>query len=379
MSRRGWAGLVLGCLVSCAPPEPKQAGQVAEFTVLPVVMPTIGALDFSVRAGRIAGTIKLDQTFDHAVRVALVWIEPQGSGDPRLLTEGQQQLGSFDGTAGVHPFEAQLVNAPDAATGPWEMACGRWSDGYASVIVYVDLDDDGQLAVGKAAAVDHVLTSSDFPFELLQMNVPKQLVTFWWRCSEATFRQLDAHLPLVDSRSLDLVTCPSLARWSDAFYPPTVCGITPRLPNLKFSGKLTDDLGEITLYNSSLMNVFVDGVPARKPSQPTDFHTASTALALGQHHLRVESDGMAWEATFTFPDRTWIKAARRVRDDFEVHFQEVNGALRYALSIDERTERGTSSPILFRGLSPPGGTTLNLAVQFENIPFSCYSSEVLPE
>lgn len=375
MSRRSLWG-ILCVLVACEPlpPEPKQSGQTPEFTVLTAKRP-IGSLDFSLdAAGHLEGALVLERDIitPHPLRIAAVWTVLRVEtavytlSKPILRQADQQLIGTFLPTAGTQTVSGDLPLPPDVVRGG---SCAASAN--AVLVLFVDVNENGVLDLTSDAAIDHVLSSSDFP-RVIFGDQRLQRTLFFNGCGEPAFVGFETtHQPVYDDPLLDLVSCTREARFED----PRVCGSSIITNAIWFRGDRHDDDVTIYLLTHTQVTVIIDGQTRGLAIPETGaFPFSQSELGTGQHAVHGENvDGTVWEATFTFPDRTWIRSARSVgANKYEIDFQEINGATIYSLSDSGQVVgavRGTSSPLQVQAMS-----SVTVTAQFGELPFVCTAS-----
>ena len=365
-------------LAACEPlpPEPKQHGQTPEFTVLSAA-PAIGSIDFSItNSGHLEGTLVLerDVAVAHPLLLSVVWSEPwvptavYTLSRPLLHQADQQLIGTYDRTAGTRTVSADVAFPPDAVKGG---GCG--TNAAASLVVFVDVNENGLLDLTEGAAIDHVISSSDFPTAILGDQRFQRRISFQ-ACAEPIFSAFEAHQALYEDPLLDLVSCTKEERFAD----PRVCGSDLITNAIWFKGDRSGDFVTISVNSHTQVTVLVDGLTRGLAIPQTGgFPLALNELGEGRHAIRAENvDGVVWEATFTFPDRTWIRYARPVGSgEYEVDFQEIAGASSYQAEGGGQLGRwvtGVSSPI-----QVPAEHSVSVVASFGELPFTCRASAEL--
>jgi len=390
--------MVICGLAGCTqlPPEPTLTGQVPEFTVLNAA-PRIGDVNFSVTAaGHLEGALTLNRQLDttHPIRVAVVWLEPQFTTfehefwSSLLLQADQQLLISTTGAVGVTAFATEVLGPPAAATRVRSATgCidGEDKQARATIVAFVDTNENGALDLSTGPAVDHVLSSTDFPTVMLGDQQTQNAFSFA-SCTSVAFGAGSTRFggdtsrviqPVFDQPLLDLVSC----RREDRFAAEEACGIANDSPAVYFFGERQDALVSVRVSSYRGVSLFVDGLAIDSLAGGW----SDPELALGTHHLRADRGGVvAWEATFTFPDRIWVKELRPAGPgSYDLHFQEVAGASDYfAIASRTQTAGGAASPIRFEPGNSPAGTSpisaVGLTANFGALPFRCSTSSALP-
>lgn len=332
-------GLILCLLAACAPlpPEPSQAGQLPQFTVL-TAKPSIGTLDFTLTgAGHLEGefTLQRELATTHPVLLSVVWVEPRvpnyaHTHQAPLLQAAQQRLASWEAKAGTHAFAAE-VPTPAPASRRVVTACATGPDAttaMASLVVFVDANENGLLDLTSGAAIDRVLSSSDFPGLLVGDQLIRPMLEYFEVCGPGAFTPIAARQPLYDEPLLDLVSCTQ----EDRFSAGLACGSSYEAAPVRFFADRIDDRVMLSLSALKQHSFYVDGEYVGWFGPNRDSRIELPRLSVGQHRLRAETmAGAVWEASFTLPDRTWIKAARPAppQHQYDIDFQEVAGASRY--------------------------------------------------
>lgn len=388
-----WLWGILCVLAACEPlpPEPKQNGQTPEFTVLSAT-PPIGSIDFSLsESGHLEGALVLQGAVAPTlpIRVSVVWFElERGVFDNQLQRailhhEDQQLIGTFAAMAGAQSFAAEIAQPPASVRRALlPCAVGENTKAFASLVAYVDSNGNGILDLYSpmnglgppGSPIDHVVSSSEFPTVILGDQRLHRVLEFNEVCSAPSFLPLTASQPLYEHALMDLTSCASETRFSF----PRACSSTAVTNAIWFTGIRRDDDVGIQLDSHTQVTVLVDGETRGLAIPETGGLTiALNSLGVGQHSVRAENvDGVVWEATFTFPDRTWIRSARpSAAGKYEVSFQEITGATTYELvgtGQSGETVEGTSSPLHLRAQ-----TSLMLTARFGELPFSVIASESL--
>jgi hypothetical protein len=381
-TRAPWLMVVLLGACEPLPPEPTQLGQTPEFTVLSAT-PTIGALHFSMTPeGHVEGRLVLDRDVNtpHPLRLAFVWSERTSTvfdnrlGRPILRQADQQLIGTFGATASTQPFSADLAQPPLDVRRPDPTPCatGANTTSTASLVAFVDVNENGVLDLTNGGAIDHVLSSSDFQQVILGDQRPQRQLGFWENCSVPRYFAFpEDRQPIYDHPLLDLVGCAQEQRFAD----PRVCGSNTIVNAIWFTGDRNDDDVAIHLQTHREVTVKVDGL-TRGLARPGagGLPIALAELGVGPHTVSAENvDGVIWEATFTMPDRTWIRSARPVaRGKYEIDFKEIIGATSYEARSDGEAlagDTGTSSP-----LELSASYAVTVSARFAELPFRCGAS-----
>lgn len=341
-----------------------------------------------MRDGQLEGQLALDAPLQvaHPIRVAVVWLEGQFSPFnfrwQSLLVQGGQQLVGppLDGSAGPHSFSASLARPPEAALRvqagyPCNLATQRYAEGRAALVVFVDMNENGRLDIADAQAVDHVLTAGDFPFVLLG-HAAGGLISFAEKCSVAGFDYSAVRLPLLDDARLDLASC---AR-EDRFARDESCGVSVyQQPAVVFVGQRVDEEAFVEVGSQPGVRFALDGQYVGSITDDEQGLTIQAlGLAVGSHRLRAEKAGARWEASFTLPDATGFKTARRTDSEFvEVDLHPVAGATSYWINVG-RTITGTGVTPPIRLKTPPTSDAfLMLGVGFGELPFRVTATQKL--
>ncbi len=382
--------MVLGGLANCAPlpPEPMQTGQLPEFTVLTAV-PSVGDLDYSLTTeGHIDGslTVKRQVGTTHPIRIAVVWLEPQFTDFTQpfwsslALQADQQLLLTASAAVGTNAFSAELVAPPAAALRVRSSAeCIGGEDKYAraTLVAYIDTNDNGVLELANGPLVDHVLSSSDFPTLLLGDQRGTNQLAFISCGTTSFYASRDRSTqPVYDDPRLDLVACLR----EDRFAVDGACGISNDEPVIEFSGTREDELVFVGVNaHRSEVDIILDETQraVAGTANVLSAQFGGQQLGVGSHRIRAERRGVViWEARFTLPDRTWVKEARRAPGGaYDVHFQEVAGASSYDV-IASRTMSGggVSSPVrLEPGFMEAEPSMFLVTARFAELPFSSSS------
>lgn len=386
------ASMVVCGLANCVqlPPEPTQTGQRPEFTVLTAV-PPIGHLDYSVTAeGHVEGSLTLKRQVDtqHPLRMAVVWLDPQSTTFQQHLwwsiplQAGQQVLRSASSAVGTYAFSGEIVGPPTSALRIRSaVGCTDGEDrfAHATLVVYVDRNDNGVLDIANGPIVDHVLSSSEFPTVLLGNQGAINTITFT-SCATSYFSASPhREQPVYDDPRLDLVACLR----EDRFAVDGACGVANDDPAIELSGTRENELTYVAIrVLRGDVEIILDGAQRASAgsAQASVAEFRGQELAVGSHRVRAERNGVVtWEATFTLPDRTWVKEVRPAPDGaFDVHFQEVAGATQYNVSASRTmTGSGVSSPVRLGPGEVP--SALSVTARFDGLPFTSSSIQQLPQ
>ena len=355
MTNRAWVlGVLLsGCVdVVTAPAPPQHDGPFLAVTSAPV---PIGTLELRLTSDtqRLVGTLELPRAVPlaHPVRLAVGWMAGV-TAQTFIPGEVYTLAAMLDGRAGAQgfdvpfkgPSQAAVDALPNLATGPCPDTSRRVASARGSVILFVDVNENGQLDISETSVEDHVLASTTFPLELIgarhQGTAPPANASYGEACGAGRLN-VEGKLLVFDDQRLDLTAC----NRADHFITATACGIDvfPR-PSVEFTGVSTSTEALLGFKAADGVEIFVDD---QLQGVATDGGLAVTSAALleGTHQLRAEAAGkLPWEATLRMPQPLVIlerPAAVSKSQDCGVVWSTQGGRPTFTLSFEQG--RGRSS------------------------------------
>ncbi len=269
-----------------------------------------GSVFFEVNsAQRLVGRLELPAGFatTHPLRLAVRWSAAfdGAPGAPQTLSP------RLDGRAGAQAFESPVTPPPEEfiqVLGDVPCPTGRFASSWGQLVLYVDVNENGELDLFETDPIDQVLGASAFHTDLFGLPSGDQTgIGYGESCGPTSFSfggmpvngvSGEVKFRLFNDARMNLTACNA----ADVFTSQTACGIrVVERPKVGFSAFAREKEGVLSFNSGETLEVFVDD-ELQGVTSGEGLSVRSEALLTGEHRLRVEGPGLLpWEATVRLP------------------------------------------------------------------------------